>query len=72
MNIEKLKIEEQFVYDELPKMIKTDPSQIRLTMIERSLELVGNYGSERIKYLKEKFREIINNIVSLESKTIIA
>ena len=71
-NIEKLKIEENFIYDELPKMIKIDPSQIRLTMIERSLELIGNYGTERIKYLKERFRDIINNIVSLESKTIVA
>lgn len=49
---------EKYAYEGLLKMLKKEPTQVRFTMLDRVQETVGNYGSERIEFLKDAFRKI--------------
>lgn len=51
--LEKLKEEETFANEGLPKMIKTNPDNVRLTMIEQTYDKMGEFGTIRVKLLKE-------------------
>jgi hypothetical protein len=60
--------EEKFSEFELPKIIKTDPSKIKVTMIETVNRTMGPYGTVRIKKLKLLFKSIIENIIPDSAK----
>jgi len=49
-------------------MFKEQPEKVRFTLLDRALDKIGLYGSERVVALKEAFKFIINNICPLEAK----
>ena len=67
-DLQSLLDEEKFAYEEIPKMLRNNPEKVRYTLIDHTKEVMGTYGSARIKLLKTAFRTIIEHIVSLESK----
>ena len=64
--------EEKYAYINLPKLLKVDPEKVRFTMIDQTLDVVGDYGSKRVTLIKDCFRTIIDNIMSIESKALFA
>lgn len=69
---QKLIEEEKFINEELPKILDNNPDQFRYTMFERSRDLCGCYGTERVKVLRHAFRTIIQNILPLQFKVYLA
>mmetsp|Transcript_1215 Transcript_1215/g.1099 ORF Transcript_1215/g.1099 Transcript_1215/m.1099 type:complete len:154 (+) Transcript_1215:365-826(+) len=49
-------------------MLKEQPEKVRFTLLDRALDKIGLFGSERIIALKDAFRFIIDNICPLEAK----
>jgi hypothetical protein len=70
--LEKLRSEEDFFLTTLPRMIRNDPDKVKFTMFEQSKELVGNYGSIRVKLLKKAFRVIFDNLITKTTKVGVA
>lgn len=70
--VQKLHMEENFAYIDLPNMILKDPEQIKFTMMENTLDKMGNHGSLRVKTIKNAFKVIIDNIVCRETKAAMA
>jgi hypothetical protein len=64
--------DEKFAYIKLPEMLQSEPDKVRFTMIDQSIEIVGAYGKQRIKFIKELFKTILDNILSMESKALFA
>jgi len=62
------KTEEKFCYEQLPKMLQEQPTNVRFTLLDRALDKIGVYGSERIKAIKDAFRFIIDNVCPIEAK----
>lgn len=56
------------MYNNLPKMIKNTPELIKYSMIEQTRESVGAYGTDRMEFLKQQFRNIIDNVLPSEDK----
>ena len=65
---EKLKSGEDYNYNSLPKMFKNNPDSVKYSMYEQIKESVGVYGSDRIDYLKQQFRNILENVLPFEIK----
>ena len=57
---------------QVPKILKSCPSQLRFTMVDQCKTLVSNYAADRIRLLKNPFRTIIENVIPLETKVLIA
>lgn len=70
--LEQLRSEEKFAHEDLPKLIKTNPDNIKLTMIAQTNEKVGEFGTVRINLLKECFKTIIENIIPVDTKMVVA
>ena len=69
--LERLKTEEKFAYEGLLNLIKHDPEQVRFTMIDSVLQSVGDFGTERVSFLKDWFRKILENVIPIDSKAAI-
>ncbi|CAI2359701.1 unnamed protein product [Moneuplotes crassus] len=67
-NLIKLKMSEEFKYEEFPKMVQENPTKVKDIKVETIDDSVGIYGKERIQYLKDQFKNIIDNIVPFEIK----
>lgn len=70
-NLIKLKMSEEFKYEDLPKMARENPDQISKISqneVEKMEQSVGLFGTERVKYLKSQFKNIVDNIVPPEIK----
>lgn len=52
--------------------MKSCPSQLRFTVVGQAKTLIGNCSTDRIRLLKSPFRTIIENVVPLETKVLIA
>ena len=68
---ERLKTEEKFAYEGLLNLIKQNPEQVRFTMIDSVLQSVGDFGTERVNFIKDWFRKILENAISPDSKAAI-
>ena len=60
------------MYDILPGIIQSNPSQFRMSMYETSREIEGAYGEERVKVLKKAFNRIIECCLPLSSKVLLS
>ena len=67
----KLKNEEEFKYKGLPKMLKENPDMVKYSMIQQSRELVGVNGKYRVSFIKDQFKNILDNVVNLEARSAI-
>mmetsp|Transcript_19089 Transcript_19089/g.16917 ORF Transcript_19089/g.16917 Transcript_19089/m.16917 type:complete len:82 (+) Transcript_19089:288-533(+) len=67
-NLVKLKRTEYFHYHIMPRMCREDPNNIKLAMVEMNRDEIGAYGNARVKFLKEQFNNIIDNILPLEMR----
>ncbi|CAI2375027.1 unnamed protein product [Moneuplotes crassus] len=64
--------EENFMYCSLPKIIRQNPDQFRMSMFETYRNSEGPHGSCRVQVLKNSFNKIINNCMSLNYKVSLA
>mmetsp|Transcript_374 Transcript_374/g.349 ORF Transcript_374/g.349 Transcript_374/m.349 type:complete len:216 (-) Transcript_374:19-666(-) len=62
---------EDYLYDNINKKIKDNPKEVRFTTIELASEHSSDWSQDRINFLKKNFKNIIDNIVSLETKCFI-
>ena len=65
----KLKHEEEFYYVTIPKMVEQNPEKVTLTFIDQVHDNMGEYGTYRIKYLKHLFKEFLENLIPIDSKS---
>lgn len=49
-------------------MLQEQPTNVRFTLLDRALDKIGVYGSERIQALKDAFKFIIDNVCPIEAK----
>ncbi|CAI2376447.1 unnamed protein product [Moneuplotes crassus] len=68
----KLQQEEDFMYCVLPKIVTQNPDQFRMSMYETCRDAEGPYGSLRIQVIKDSFRKIIDNLMPLNFKVLLA
>ncbi|CAI2374465.1 unnamed protein product [Moneuplotes crassus] len=59
---------EDFVYDKLNKKMLENPDEVRYTTLEQAYEHIEDYSDDRFIYIDRQFRNIINNIVGIETK----
>jgi hypothetical protein len=50
--LKKLKEEVDFQEQKIPQMIRNNPENVKYTMIEETKDLIGEFGSLRMKILK--------------------
>jgi len=63
---------EDYRYNNIYKIAQKDPSQLRYTALEQSMDGVSDTGEVRIHYLKGKFKDIIDNLITREKKSFYA
>lgn len=49
-------------------MLQEQPSNVRFTLLDRALDKIGVFGSERILAIKDAFKFIIDNVCPIEAK----
>lgn len=69
---QRVQIQEQFALNELPVIMKSNKDDVWFEMIKNIKLTIGNFGTDRVKLIKEAFRLIIDNVVPLDTKTTIA
>lgn len=68
---QRVQIQEQFALNELPVIMKSNKDEVWFEMIKNIKLTIGNFGTDRVKLIKEAFRIIIDNVVPLDTKTTI-
>ncbi|CAI2370395.1 unnamed protein product [Moneuplotes crassus] len=63
---------EDYYFNTLGKKILLDPTQVRYSEIEQVAEEICDYGEKRREYLKNTFKDFLDNIMNPEMKTIAA
>ncbi|CAI2369960.1 unnamed protein product [Moneuplotes crassus] len=63
---------EDYYFNTLAKKILLDPTQVRYSEIEQAAEKICDYGDKRREYLKNTFKDFLDNIMNPEMKTIAA
>ncbi|CAI2370501.1 unnamed protein product [Moneuplotes crassus] len=63
---------EDYYFNTLGKKILLDPTQVRYSELEQAGEQIYDYSEKRRKYLKNTFKEFLDNIMNTEMKTIAA
>ena len=53
-------------------MLRNNPEKVRYTLIDQAKEVIGTYGSARVRVIKAAFRTVIDHLVPLESKLCMA
>jgi hypothetical protein len=66
--LDKLKEEVSFQENKIPQMLRTNPENVRYTMLEELNDITGEFGSLRIKILKKAFWMFLENILPNCSK----
>ena len=65
-----LKKKETFTFNEMPDIFKNDPDKVRFTMIEESMEQISGFSDERLDFIKDSFRDILDNVGSPDTKAL--
>mmetsp|Transcript_20347 Transcript_20347/g.18014 ORF Transcript_20347/g.18014 Transcript_20347/m.18014 type:complete len:147 (+) Transcript_20347:231-671(+) len=63
-----LRMQKSININNLPKMYSEDPNKVNYSMLVQSRENSMPYSTERIKYLKELFNDILKNVLPIENQ----
>ncbi|CAI2370644.1 unnamed protein product [Moneuplotes crassus] len=63
---------EDFMYNKMSHILIKNPEQARYSQLEQGWDHITDYSDERINYIKDLFKKILDNMVNLESKCTIA
>ncbi|CAI2376007.1 unnamed protein product [Moneuplotes crassus] len=63
-----LKEYEDYLYNKVFKKLQNNPEQVRYTELEQSLSRIHDWSDDRIEVVKKAFRDILDNITSLQTK----
>ncbi|CAI2376552.1 unnamed protein product [Moneuplotes crassus] len=59
---------EDYFYNSLSKKLQSNPDEVRFSMIEQTFEHVYDWSDDRISFIKKCFKDILDNMLSLETK----
>ena len=66
--LRKLKEEQDFVTNILPKLLRDNPEKVKFTMLDQNRENLSSFSPLRVALIKKAFRIILENIAPLDTK----
>ncbi|CAI2375074.1 unnamed protein product [Moneuplotes crassus] len=59
---------EDYLYNTIAKKLQNNPDEVRFSTIEQAHEPVYDWSDERVQFIKKLFKDIIDNLLGLQSK----